>query len=287
MILITGGAGFIGSHYHKKYGGFRIDDLSKGKRDIELELDCTSIEFVEWVKENRPEHIIHLAGQSSGERSHIDRVDDYRRNYISTQKLLIACLDYKPKSIVFASSVSVYGNKSDAREEDRPEPLSNYGSHKLMAEKLLKDYCNSTGVTGTSLRLFNVYGDGQDEWDLQQGMVSIYLALAKQGHITVKGSGNRVRDFVHVDDVVEAINSSLYRDGNNYEEINVGSGVPHRVSEIVEVIAKKYNATYEYLNEGTAGDADFSYANILKAEIFLDYKVKHHDIIHWLQHDMG
>ena len=63
--------------------------------------------------------------------------------------------------------------------------------------------------------------------------------------------------------------------------------MPHRVSEIVEVIAKKYNATYEYLNERTAGDADFSYANILKAEIFLDYKVKHHDIIHWLQHDMG
>ena len=283
MILITGGAGFIGSHYHKKYGGFRVDDLSKGKRDTELELDCTSIEFVEWVKENRPEHIIHLAGQSSGERSHVDRVDDYRRNYISTQKLLIACLDYKPKSIVFASSVSVYGNKSDAREEDRPEPLSNYGRHKLMAERLLKDYCDATGVMGTSLRLFNVYGDGQDEWDLQQGMVSIYVALAKQGHIQVKGSGNRVRDFVHVDDVVDAINSALHRcSGNTYEEINIGSGIPRKVSEVVEAIATKYNATYEYLSERTAGDSDFSYANILKAEILLDYRVKHHDIIHWL-----
>ena len=283
MILITGGAGFIGSHYHKKYGGFRIDDLSKGKRDIELELDCTSVEFAQWIKENQPEHIIHLAGQSSGERSHVDRVDDYRRNYISTQKLLIACLDYKPKSIVFASSVSVYGNKSDAREEDRPEPLSNYGRHKLMAERLLKDYCDSTGVMGTSLRLFNVYGDGQDEWDLQQGMVSIYVALAKQGHIQVKGSGNRVRDFVHVDDVVDAINSALHRcSGNTYEEINIGSGIPRKVSEVVEAIATKYNATYEYLSERTAGDSDFSYANILKAEILLDYRVKHHDIIHWL-----
>ena len=283
MILITGGAGFIGSHYHKKYGGFRVDDLSKGKRDIELELDCTSVEFAQWIKENRPDHIIHLAGQSSGERSHVDRVDDYRRNYISTQKLLIACLDYKPKSIVFASSVSVYGNKSDAREEDRPEPLSNYGRHKLMAERLLKDYCDATGVMGTSLRLFNVYGDGQDEWDLQQGMVSIYVALAKQGHIQVKGSGNRVRDFVHVDDVVDAINSALHRcSGNTYEEINIGSGIPRKVSEVVEAIATKYNATYEYLSERTAGDSDFSYANILKAEILLDYRVKHHDIIHWL-----
>jgi len=283
MILITGGAGFIGSHYHKKYGGFRVDDLSKGKRDIELELDCTSVEFAQWIKENRPDHIIHLAGQSSGERSHVDRVDDYRRNYISTQKLLIACLDYKPKSIVFASSVSVYGNKSDAREEDRPEPLSNYGRHKLMAERLLKDYCDATGVMGTSLRLFNVYGDGQDEWDLQQGMVSIYVALAKQGHIQVKGSGNRVRDFVHVDDVVDAVNSALHRcSGNTYEEINIGSGIPRKVSEVVEAIATKYNATYEYLSERTAGDSDFSYANILKAEILLDYRVKHHDIIHWL-----
>ena len=283
MILVTGGAGFIGSEYHKKYGGFRIDDLSKGRREVDLQLDCTSNEFVEWMKENKPEHIIHLAGQSSGERSHIDRVNDFTRNYIATQKLLISCLDYKPKSIVLASSVSVYGNKSDAREEDRLEPLSNYGRHKMMAEEVLKDYCDATGVRGTSLRLFNVYGDGQDEWDLQQGMVSIYVALAKQGHIQVKGSGDRVRDFVHVDDVVEAINSAVYRyDGGTYEAINVGSGRPRKISEVVEAIAKKYNATYEYLDERTAGDSDFSYANILKAEILLDYQVKHNDIIHWV-----
>ena len=283
MILVTGGAGFIGSQYHKKYGGFRIDDLSKGRREVDLQLDCTSNEFVEWMKENKPEHIIHLAGQSSGERSHIDRVNDFTRNYVSTQKLLISCLDYKPKSIVLASSVAVYGNKSDAREEDRLEPLSNYGRHKMMAEEVLKDYCNATGVRGTSLRLFNVYGDGQDEWDLQQGMVSIYVALAKQGHIQVKGSGDRVRDFVHVDDVVEAINSAVYRyDGDTYEAINVGSGRPRKISEVVEAIAKKYNATYEYLDERTAGDSDFSYANILKAEILLDYQVKHNDIIHWV-----
>jgi UDP-glucose 4-epimerase len=283
MILVTGGAGFIGSQYHKKYGGFRIDDLSKGRREVDLQLDCTSNEFVEWMKENKPEHIIHLAGQSSGERSHIDRVNDFTRNYIATQKLLISCLDYKPKSIVLASSVSVYGNRSDAREEDRLEPLSNYGRHKMMAEEVLKDYCDATGVRGTSLRLFNVYGDGQDEWDLQQGMVSIYVALAKQGHIQVKGSGDRVRDFVHVDDVVEAINSAVYRyDGGTYEAINVGSGRPRKISEVVEAIAKKYNATYEYLDERTAGDSDFSYANILKAEILLDYQVKHNDIIHWV-----
>ena len=283
MILVTGGAGFIGSQYHKKYGGFRIDDLSKGKREVDLQLDCTSNEFVEWMKENKPEHIIHLAGQSSGERSHIDRVNDFTRNYIATQKLLISCLDYKPKSIVLASSVSVYGNKSDAREEDRLEPLSNYGRHKMMAEEVLKDYCDATGVRGTSLRLFNVYGDGQDELDLQQGMVSIYVALAKQGHIQVRGSGDRVRDFVHVDDVVEAINSAVYRyDGGTYEAINVGSGRPRKISEVVEAIAKKYNATYEYLDERTAGDSDFSYANILKAEILLDYQVKHNDIIHWV-----
>ena len=148
---------------------------------------------------------------------------------------------------------------------------------------LLEDYCKQTGVKGTSLRFFNVYGDGQDEWDLQQGMVSIYIALAKQGHIQVKGSGDRVRDFVHVDDVVKAINSAMKRDqGNTYEVINIGSGIPRKVSEVVEAIAKKYDATYEFLDERTAGDADFSYANILKAEILLDYKAKYNDIIHWV-----
>ena len=283
MILITGGAGFIGSHYHKKYGGVRVDDLSKGKREVEHVFDVTRDSFANWLKENKPEHIIHLAGQSSGERSHIDRYNDYKRNFISTSRILTSCFDYTPKSIVLASSVSVYGNRSDAREEDRPEPLSNYGRHKWMAEMLLEDYCKQTGVKGTSLRFFNVYGDGQDEWDLQQGMVSIYIALAKQGHIQVKGSGDRVRDFVHVDDVVKAINSAVKRDqGNTYEVINIGSGIPRKVSEVVEAIAKKYNATYEFLNERTAGDADFSYANILKAEILLDYKVKYNDIIHWV-----
>ena len=271
--LVTGGAGFIGHNFWKKYGGIRVDDLSKGKREVDLEMDVTSDRFIDWLLINRPKHIIHLAGQSSGERSEEDPYNDFVRNFIATKRLLKACLHYTPESITIASSVSIYGIKSSAIETDRPEPLSKYGWHKYMSEILLEDYCNFyPHVKGNALRFFNVYGTGQDEWDLQQGMLSIFIALAKKGHIAVKGPGNRIRDFIHVDDAVDAIHSAVHRSkGNPYEAINIASGIPRTISDIVKDIAKVTGASYEFLDERTPGDADFSYANIDKSRTLLDF----------------
>ena len=124
--LITGGAGFIGHNLWKNYGGYRVDDFSKGIFECDEEMDCSSEYFTSWVKEHKPQHIIHLCGQSSGERSAEDPTNDFIRNVLTTQRLLSAC-DYDVKSITLASSMSVYGNNDNAKETDVPDPLSWYG----------------------------------------------------------------------------------------------------------------------------------------------------------------
>ncbi len=265
--LITGGAGFIGHNLWKNYGGYRVDDFSKGIFECDEEIDCSSEYFTSWVKEHKPQHIIHMCGQSSGERSAEDPTNDFIRNVLTTQRLLSAC-DYDVKSITLASSMSVYGNNDYAKESDVPNPLSWYGLHKLQAEQLLEHYSlQHPSVTCNSLRIYNCYGENQDKNDMQQGMLSIYEAMAEQGEIVVKGSGDRIRNFIHVDDLVYGIMLAVNRFGGKpYEVINMGTGVPITVAEIVE----SFGCPYRY-TDPTPYDIDVCNADMSKAFSLLGY----------------
>ena len=269
--LITGGAGFIGSKFaeylknKKKY--IAVDDFSKGKleniieMDSFLKFDCSSEEFEQWLTNQKPKHIIHLCGQSSGERSFNDPTNDFLRNVLTTRRVLSGSVNNEQlKSISLSSSMAVYGNKLNAKETDKIMPISWYGRHKYIAETLLEEFANKyKNVNCNSIRLFNVYGNGQDLDDLKQGMISIFISMAvRNKEISVRGPGSRLRDFIHINDVIRGIDLIVNREkGNNYEAFNLGTGEFKEISEVVNFIASLSSSEIIYLDERTPNDQDY------------------------------
>jgi UDP-glucose 4-epimerase len=261
--LVTGAAGFIGSKVAEKLqfqGHFvvTIDNLSTGyesaipKGVIFINGDCQDIEIINKLKEYKFDAIFHIAGQSSGEISFDDPVYDLQTNTQSTLLLLKYCLETGCKRFIYASTMSVYGDQEvlPVHEYYTPMPKSLYGVGKLASEHYLRIYAQY-GVNTTALRLFNVYGPGQNLQNMRQGMVSIFLAQAlKQGSIHVKGSSDRFRDFIYIDDVVDA----FIRVGNLHATdawscFNVCSGIKTSVGELVDTISglmkEKISVRYE------------------------------------------
>ena len=271
-LVVTGVAGFIGSALARRLlaEGFSVvgvDDLSTGRSsNIPSELD-----FVEGdisrpstfsMLPDKVGAILHLAGQSSGEISFDDPVRDLEKNTVSTLLLSEFAVRANAKRFVFASSMSVYGSTADeaVKESDSLVPLSCYGVSKLAAENYLRIFSRRTPFV--ALRMFNVYGPGQDLTNLRQGMVSIYLAQALASRrIVVKGDATRYRDFIYIDDVVESWIRALTRDEVLNRCINIGTGVRTEVGQLLEAITTLLPETKVEFVEGTVGDQFGIYAD--------------------------
>tara|TARA_B110001452_G_scaffold215570_1_gene186751 strand:+ start:1620 stop:2540 length:921 start_codon:yes stop_codon:yes gene_type:complete len=276
-ILITGVAGFIASKIaekfkNEKFNVIGIDDLSGGnKKNIPqgirfIKGDLSHKKTLNSLPKNCYQ-ILHLAGQSSGEVSFDNPISDLKKNTLSTLNLIEYGIASKAKLFLYASSMSVYGklSKKKASEEDRCNPLSCYGVSKLASEKYLKIF--SKKMPFLSLRMFNVYGPGQNMKNLRQGMVSIYLAQAiKNKKIIIKGSLKRVRDFIYIDDVVDAWFKASQLKKNLNQNINIGSGQPVSVKQLVQLIIRKIKKTKFKTTTETKGDQFYvcSNNNLLK-----------------------
>ena len=282
-ILITGVAGFIGSHLAKRfiqegYKVYGIDNLSNGKiENVPNEVEFMNIDLsVNSEIEKIPsecEIIAHLAGQSSGEISYHEPIIDLNKNTISTLNLINYGIQNKVEKILYASSMSVYGdikiNNKGVFESQYLFPKSCYGVSKLSSEKYLRIYKNK--IPFVSLRMFNVYGPGQDLNNLKQGMVSIYLAQAiKSSKIIIKGSLSRFRDFIFIDDVIEAwFRASKFSAAIN-QEINIGTGIKTTVKDLTRKIFKITNV-YDYeIREETPCDQLGIYADVSKIKNILE-----------------
>lgn len=268
--LVTGAAGFIGSAIAKsllKNGNrvITIDNLSTGKKEM-IPDGCIFIEgndfdtnIIKSLDTYNFDSIIHIAGQSSGEISFEEPIYDLQTNAQSTLMLLDYARKTNCKEFIFASSMSTYGDHSEplVSEETQTLPKSFYAVGKLASENYMRIYSNTYGLKCTALRFFNVYGVGQNLDNLKQGMASIYLALAlRDHHITVKGSKDRFRDFVYIDDVVNAVLKTIDRtNGNLFENYNVSNGRKIYVHEIIDLIKAHlpFPVSHEYI-EGTPGD---------------------------------
>jgi UDP-glucose 4-epimerase len=284
--LITGAAGFIGSSLAKKFidQGHKvttIDNLSTGyKSNIPkgvafIEGDCSDNKIIASLPRETFDAILHIAGQSSGEISFDDPIYDIQTNTESTLLLLKFALQNGCKRFVYAGTMSVYGIQENqpVNEDQLCKPESFYGVGKLASEHYMRIF-QQYGIQSTSLRLFNVYGPGQNLNNLRQGMVSIFLAqMLNTKNIHVKGSSDRYRDFIHIDDVVEAFQKCLKYKGSMGEIINIATGVKTTVGELInKLISSQDNEiTVEYSGE-TAGDIDGIYADITKMESILDMK---------------
>jgi len=271
-ILITGVAGFIGSNIAKKflnenYNVIGIDDLSTGNlKNIPEEVDFIKGDICDkkiFDKVNKYcSYILHLAGQSSGEISFEDPIDDLQKNTISTLNVIKFGIEHRIKKLIYASSMSIYGDKINgmANEDDNLNPISCYGVSKLASEHYLKIF--SKDLPYISLRMFNVYGPGQDLNNLKQGMVSIFISQAlKNNKIVVKGSLDRFRDFIYINDVVDVWYKLTINNKISNVAINVGTGEKTTVKSLLEKINSKF-INSNYFSEGdTPGDQKGIFAN--------------------------
>ena len=169
--------------------------------------------------------------------------------------------------------MSVYGNigNKPASEKMICNPISCYGISKLTSEKYLNIFKNK--LPFISLRMFNVFGYGQDMNNLKQGMVSIYLAQAiKNNIINVKGSINRLRDFIYIDDVVEAWFRSTVNKIRLNQVLNLGTGTKTSVKKLLQTICEEIKGCKYKVKNGTPGDQKFIYSNNLQLKQQLKLK---------------
>lgn len=271
-VLVTGVAGFIGSHVARKLmedgiSVVGVDDLSSGKRpNIPAGVDFIQGDLSDpGVMNELPagvKQILHLAGQSSGEISFDDPVLDLKKNVVSTLNLIAWGIRCGCKRFIYASSMSVYGHHDDspAQETDPCAPLSCYGTGKLAAEHYLRVY--SKQLPFVSLRMFNVYGPGQDMENMRQGMVSIFLKMAAtRGIIHVRGSLERYRDFICIDDVAEIWRRAVQLDENQSYVLNVGTGIKTTVQDLLNHIRLLLPGIKVFTEGMTPGDQHGIYAD--------------------------
>ncbi|MEA2647375.1 MAG: UDP-glucose 4-epimerase [Chloroflexota bacterium] len=254
-VLVTGGAGFIGSNLADRLvaDGHHVvvlDDLSSGKREqvpaaanfYQMELDSRWIDRV--VNREKPDAVCHLAAQISVRRSVEDPLFDARVNILGSIGLVEACRNHDVKRFLFASTGgAIYG---DADEIPTPEtyaaaPVSPYGTAKLSVEHYLHVYRTIYGFSYAALRLGNVYGPRQDPHG-EAGVVAIFARALLAGRTpTINGDGRQTRDYVYVGDVVDAFAAALRSDACG--SFNVGTGVETDVNQVHAMIAAAAGST--------------------------------------------
>jgi len=248
--LVTGAAGFIGSHLAKtliEQGGHTcttIDNLSTGF-EVNIHKGCTFIKGDTFDKNviakldgQKFDAIFHMAGQSGGMTSFDNPVYDLDSNVASTLLLLNYAKETGCKTFIYASSMSVYGDQNPCpvtEASGKLQPKTFYAVGKIASENYMKMYSDQFGIKCTALRFNNTYGRGQNMENLRQGMVSIFIAMAiRDRHIHVLGDKNRFRDFVHVSDTVSAC--ILAEKGNEDDLFNVYNVATNRKTTCEELI---------------------------------------------------
>ncbi len=253
-ILVTGGAGFIGSHVVDRFvqEGHRvsvIDNLSTGKRKqvhreaVFYKLDVCSSRIEQVFKKESPAVVVHMAAQMSVRKSTENPVFDAEVNVLGTLKLLDLAVRYGTRKILFTSSGgTVYGKQETfpASESHPTRPLSPYGISKLTCEYYLEYYRHVAGLKCVVLRLANIYGPRQNS-DGEAGVVAIFTKkLLKGEQPQINGNGFQTRDYVYVGDVVEAARAVF--DPPAEGTFNVGTGVETNVNEIFAELKKMINS---------------------------------------------
>ena len=288
--LVTGGAGFIGSHIAATLAasGARVrvlDDLSTGYTD-NLEEIGGNIEFIrasildpEALKRalEGVEVVFHEAAIPSVPRSIENPVETHRACVEATFALLVAARDAGVRRLVYAASSSAYGDKPTLPkvEDMRPDPLSPYAASKLVGEYYCQVWTRSYGFETVALRYFNVFGPRQDPGSQYSGVVSRFIdALMGGTRPVIYGDGEHSRDFTYVSNVVDANLRAAETTRGIGEVINVATGRRVTLNELLETLKQvtgKADVQAEY-REPRAGDILHSLADITRARELLGYE---------------
>ncbi len=289
-ILVTGGLGFIGSKIvadllEKRYNVFIIDNffsnVKKNSKSKIFNADITNFKSLEKIKLKNIYAIYHLAGQSSGPRSADDPELDAKLNIIGTINMINFASKNKIKKFIFSSTFTVYGDPvistQKMSENDNCKPKSMYGISKKCCEEYVKNLCEKNNIKWTILRLFNVYGPGQNINRIDQGIVGIFINLIKSKEtIEITGSLDRFKDLIYIDDVVEAFILSLKKKSDN-QIFNVGTGKKTKISNLLKNINNIFEPSKKrkiQVLSAPHGEIKGAYANIKKIKQKLNFLPK-------------
>ncbi|MEK7510277.1 MAG: NAD-dependent epimerase/dehydratase family protein [Patescibacteria group bacterium] len=250
-ILVTGGAGFIGSHLVNRliregYSVVVLDNLSTGKRErvnprgTFYKVDIASPAIFPLFRKEKPNIVVHLAALPRIPLSIVKPVETTKTNILGTVNVFKAALDTKISRVVFASSSSVYGNQkvSPLKETLIPHPLSPYALQKLVGEQFAKLFLMFYNFPIISLRYFNVYGPGIDFTSSYSLVIGKFLVQnAQKKPLTIFGDGKQTRGFCYIDDVIEGTIRAMRSPGlGGGEVINIGSDTSYSINELANLI---------------------------------------------------
>ena len=286
--LVTGGAGFIGSHLAEELirRGERVrvvDSLITGKRQNLAHLP--TVEFMEGDLADLDvarravdgvEYVLHQAAIPSVPRSVQDPITSNRANIDASLNVLVAARDAGVRRVVYAGSSSAYGNMPTLpKVETMPTaPLSPYALQKLVAEQYCQMFTELYGLETVTIRYFNVFGPRQDPSSPYSGVISLFIrALVEGRQPTIYGDGGQTRDFTYVANVVDGVLRACQAPAASGEVINVATGGRISLNQLFQVVKDLTGATVEPIYaDRRAGDVRDSQADIAKAKRLLGYE---------------
>jgi nucleoside-diphosphate-sugar epimerase len=286
--LVTGGAGFIGSHLVEELArrGERVrvvDNLSTGKRQniahvaaVEfVEGDLADIEVARRAVQGI-DYVLHQAAIPSVPRSVQDPVTSNRANIDASLNVLVAARDAGVKRLVYAGSSSAYGNTPTLPKVETmaTAPMSPYALQKLVAEQYCEMFTRLYGLETVTIRYFNVFGPRQDPSSPYSGVISLFIsALCDNRQPTIYGDGEHTRDFTYVANVVDGVLRACTAEGASGEVINVATGGRVSLNTLFTTIRDQVGANVEPVYAAPrAGDVKDSQADISKARRSLGYQ---------------
>ena len=277
-ILVTGGAGFIGSNLvdallARGYAVRVLDNLSTGKRDnlpqndrLELIVGDVADRVCVRAALQGCAAVVHLAAVASVQASVDDPLGTHQSNLVGTLNLCEAMREFGVRRVLFASSAAVYGNngEGEAIDEDTAKaPLTPYAADKLASEYYLDFYRRQHGLEPVVFRFFNIYGPRQDPSSPYSGVISIFTERAQKGlPIAVFGDGEQTRDFVYVGDLVEVLVQALEAPEITSGAVNVGLGLATSLNQLLAAIGEVLGGLPEVAyQDARSGDIRHSRAN--------------------------
>lgn len=265
-VLVTGGAGFIGSHLvpyllENNYEVVVLDNLNGGKKENVpdaakfIQMDICDEKILQVMQQEKVDFIVHLAGQTTVSDSIKNPIEDERINVNGMVNLLESAVKTKVKRIIFSSTAAAYGDNDNLplQESEQAQPLSFYGLSKVTAEKYIKLYQRYFGLDYVIFRFANVYGERQGDGG-EGGVISVFSRLIAHNQlITVYGDGSQTRDFIYAGDIASGIEKSLQTENKN-SIYNLSTKTETSLNELIDIFNKisnkKITPAYEEKRNG-------------------------------------
>jgi UDP-glucose 4-epimerase len=287
-VLVTGGAGFIGSHVAERllqegHSVVVLDDLSGGfesnvpKGAVFVKGSVTDYPLLQGLFEKHKfDYVFHLGAYAAEGLSHFIRRFNYDNNLLGSINLINLSVLHKVRCFVFTSSIAVYGEGQLPMTEDTvPRPEDPYGISKYAVELDLEAARKMFGLNYIIFRPHNVYGERQNLWDRYRNVIGIFMNQIMNGRsLTIFGDGSQTRAFTHIDDISALITGSVMNEKAYNKAFNIGSEKPYTVKELVTMIADEFGVVPRIDYQPRRNEVKHAHSSSMRAKEIFGYEPK-------------